>query len=71
VAVLAPVLETVPQFVPLQPDPVTDQLTDWFALKQTEAVNGCCCPSATVAAEGDMDMAGEQDDVIVMDAEAD
>ena len=64
----APVLEIVPQLVPLQPEPVIDQLTDWSVLKQTVDVNVCCWPSETVAADGDMAIAGEQDDVIVMDA---
>ena len=67
----APVLDTVPQFVPLHPVPPIAQLTDWFAVKQTEAVNVCCPPKSTVAAVGEMETACPQADVIVIDAEAD
>ena len=68
---MAPVLETVPQLVLLQPDPATDQSTDSFVLKQTVAVNDPCWPSEMVDADGDMDMAGEQDEVIVIETVAD
>lgn len=66
-----PVLETVPQFPPLHPDPLTAQVTDWFEVKQTEAVNDCCPPSATVAAVGEMETACAQEEVIVIEAVAD
>ena len=71
VAVFAPVLETVPQFPPLHPEPVTVHVTDWFEVKQTEAVKLCCPPSATVAAVGEMETACEHEAVIAIEAEAD
>jgi len=64
------VLETVPQFVPLQPAPVIDQLTDWLLLKQTLAVNGCRCPKATVAADGETVIGTGHAAVTLIDAEA-
>jgi hypothetical protein len=70
VAVFAPVLETVPQFPPLHPEPVTVHVTDWFEVKQTEAVKACWPPSATVAAVGEMETACPQEAVIVIEAEA-
>jgi hypothetical protein len=68
--VFTPVLETVPQFPPLHPEPATLQFTDWFVVKHTEAVNDCCPPSATVAAVGEIETACAHEDVIVIDAEA-
>ena len=57
-AEFVPVLDTVPQFVVLQPEPVTVHVADWFVLKQTDAVNVCCAPSARFALAGVMDTAG-------------
>jgi hypothetical protein len=71
VAVFPPVLETSPQLLPLQPVPAIDQFTAGFVLAQTVAVKDCCCPSATVAAEGEIEMAGEQSEAIVIEAEPD
>lgn len=70
-AVFVSVLETVPQFVAPQPVPLIVQVTEEFVAKQTVAVNDSCCPSATVDAEGETLMAGEQLAEIVIEAEAD
>ena len=69
-AVLGPVLETVPQTVPLHSTPAMAQLTVWFALKQTVALSACCSPSATEAAAGEMEMAGEHKAANVTEAVA-
>lgn len=67
----APVLATVPQFVPLQPEPVTLHVTFWFVLKQTFAVKACCAPNPKLAVAGETETAGEHEAVIVTDAVAD
>jgi len=61
VAVPVPVLETVPQFVPLHPAPVILHVTVWLALKQTFAVKFCCPPSPRLADAGEMEIAGVHD----------
>ena len=67
---LGPVLETVPQTVPLHSTPAMAQFTIWFVLKQTVALSPCGSPSATEAAEGEMEMAGEHGATSVTEAAA-
>ena len=53
-AVYRPVEDTTPQAAPLQPDPLTLQVTAVFVVFRTVAWNCCCDPAFTVAESGEM-----------------
>jgi hypothetical protein len=70
-AVAALVEDRVPQELPAHCDPEMAQVTAWLSEIQTVAVNDSWPPSPTVAAEGEMEIAGEQLGAIVIAAAAD
>ena len=49
----------VPHAAPLQPEPLTAQVTAVFELPVTVATNSCITPGATVALPGDTEIATE------------
>ena len=46
--------DTTPQAAPLQPAPLTLQVTEVLVVFETVAVNCCCRPAFTVAEVGEM-----------------
>jgi hypothetical protein len=59
-AASGPVLRTVPQLVPVQPAPLTDQVTAVLPLEHTVAANVCCPFTGTLAVAGDTEIGGAQ-----------